>query len=60
MALGVADLKKATEVIVKNHYLQRGRNMAQIPYLKLLDGAKPKPRWDAPSPLPSGEGLGWG
>lgn len=40
MALEVADLKMATAVIVKNHYLHRGRTMAQMPYWIVLDGAR--------------------
>lgn len=35
--LSVADLKEATELIVRNHYLHRGRTMAQLPYWVLLD-----------------------
>ena len=38
IALEVANLKEATEVIVKNHYLHRGRTMAQMPYWINLDG----------------------
>lgn len=36
--LSVANLKEATEVIVENHYLHRGRTMAQMPYWINLDG----------------------
>jgi hypothetical protein len=35
--LEIADLKEATKVIVENHYLHRGRTMAQLPYWILLD-----------------------
>lgn len=35
--LSIADLKEATEVIVKNHYLHRGRTMGQIAYWILVD-----------------------
>jgi len=35
--LEVADLREATAVIVRNHYLHRGRTMAQMPYWILLD-----------------------
>jgi hypothetical protein len=35
-----ASLREATEVIVKNHYLRRGRTMAQMPYWITLDGAR--------------------
>src|SRR3990170_981726 len=35
--LEIADLKEATAVIVRNHYLHRGRTMAQMPYWILLD-----------------------
>jgi hypothetical protein len=38
IGLALADLKQATEVIVANHYLHRGRTMAQIAYWILLDG----------------------
>jgi len=38
--LDVADLKEATAVIVRNHYLHRGRTMGQMPYWVLLDGAR--------------------
>lgn len=38
--LEVANLKEATEVIVKNHYLHRGRTMAQLPYWINLDGER--------------------
>ena len=40
MRLEVADLKEATEVIVKNHYLHRGRTMAQMPYWINVDGER--------------------
>jgi hypothetical protein len=40
VALEVADLKDATDVIVKNHYLHRGRTMAQIAYWVTLDGER--------------------
>ncbi len=32
VGLRIANLKQATEVIVRNHYLHRGRTMAQLPY----------------------------
>jgi hypothetical protein len=32
VSLTVADLKQATRIIVKYHYLHRGRTMAQLPY----------------------------
>jgi len=35
-----ANLKAATAVIVANHYLHRGRTMAQMPYWVTLDGAR--------------------
>ncbi|HXG92396.1 MAG TPA: hypothetical protein VNN73_08515 [Blastocatellia bacterium] len=35
--LDIATLKEATKVIVENHYLHRGRTMAQLPYWILLD-----------------------
>jgi hypothetical protein len=38
VALRRAVLKEATEVIVANHYLHRGRTMAQLPYWIELDG----------------------
>ena len=38
VALEIADLKGATQVIVENHYLHRGRTMAQIAYWVTLDG----------------------
>src|SRR6185312_10091 len=38
VTLSIAPLKEATEVIVKNHYLHRGRTMAQIAYWIELDG----------------------
>ncbi len=38
LGLAVANLKEATEVIVENHYLHRGRTMAQMPYWINLDG----------------------
>jgi hypothetical protein len=36
----VANLKEATAVIVANHYLHRGRTMAQIAYWVTLDGQR--------------------
>lgn len=36
----VANLKEATAVIVANHYLHRGRTMAQMPYWVTLDGQR--------------------
>jgi hypothetical protein len=38
VSLQTANLKEATEVIVRNHYLHRGRTMGQLPYWILLDG----------------------
>jgi hypothetical protein len=38
--LEIAELKEATRVIVKNHYLHRGRTMAQLPYWILVDGKR--------------------
>ena len=38
--LEVANLKEATEVIVKNHYLHRGRTMGQLPYWIRFDGER--------------------
>jgi hypothetical protein len=38
VGLEVANLKEATAVIVENHYLHRGRTMAQMPYWITLDG----------------------
>lgn len=38
VALQVANLKEATAVIVQNHYLHRGRTMAQMPYWINFDG----------------------
>lgn len=35
--LTIAPLKEATEVVVRNHYLHRGRTMAQLPYWIELD-----------------------
>jgi hypothetical protein len=40
LALDIANLKEATAVIVENHYLHRGRTMAQMPYWITLDGAR--------------------
>lgn len=40
VGLEVANLKEATEVIVKNHYLHRGRTMAQMAYWITLDGRR--------------------
>lgn len=37
VSLEIADLKEATAVIVRNHYLHRGRTMAQMPYWILVD-----------------------
>lgn len=37
LSLTTANLKEATEVIVANHYLHRGRTMAQMPYWITLD-----------------------
>ena len=36
----IANLKEATEIIVTNHYLHRGRTMAQMPYWVTLDGQR--------------------
>jgi hypothetical protein len=38
--LQIANLKEATQVIIENHYLHRGRTMAQLPYWILLDGTR--------------------
>lgn len=38
--LVIANLKEATKVIVENHYLHRGRTMAQLPYWITLDGVR--------------------
>ena len=38
--LEIANLKEATEVIVANHYLRRGRTMAQMPYWITLDAER--------------------
>lgn len=38
--LAIADLAEATSLIVRNHYLHRGRTMAQMPYWVLLDGER--------------------
>ena len=38
LQLAPAILKEATAVIVANHYLHRGRTMAQLPYWITLDG----------------------
>lgn len=38
--LEIANLKDATAVIVKNHYLHRGRTMAQLPYWINVDGVR--------------------
>lgn len=35
-----ANLKEATQIIVKYHYLHRGRTMAQLPYWVTLDGCR--------------------
>jgi len=35
-----ADLREATQVIIENHYLHRGRTMAQVPYWVTLDGER--------------------
>jgi hypothetical protein len=40
ICLEIANLKEATEVIVKNHYLHRGRTMAQIAYWISLDNRR--------------------
>ena len=40
VGLEVANLKEATQVIVENHYLHRGRTMAQLPYWVLFDGER--------------------
>jgi Domain of unknown function (DUF4338) len=37
--LAIAPLKEATELIVRNHYLHRGRTMAQMAYWIHLEGA---------------------
>lgn len=38
--LELADLRQATDMIVHNHYLHRGRTMAQMPYWVTLDRAR--------------------
>ena len=38
ICLVVANLREATEFIVRKHYLRRGRTMAQLPYWVTLDG----------------------
>ena len=40
LTLEIANLKEATAVIVEQHYLHRGRTMAQIPYWIMLDGVR--------------------
>lgn len=40
VSLEVANLREATAVIVKYHYLHRGRTMAQLPYWINLDGVR--------------------
>ena len=40
VALESANLKQDTQVIVRYHYLHRGRTMAQLPYWILLDGKR--------------------
>ena len=40
LSIEVAVLKDATDVIVRNHYLHRGRAFAQIPYWVILDGVR--------------------
>lgn len=40
LRLDVANLKEATEVIVRHHYLHRGRTMGQMPYWIVLDGER--------------------
>ncbi len=40
ITLDIADLKEATKVIVENHYLHRGRTMAQMPYWIMFDNAR--------------------
>lgn len=40
VGLEIANLKEATEIIVENHYLHRGRTMAQIAYWVTLDGER--------------------
>lgn len=37
VGLRIGNLKQVTEVIVRNHYLHRGRTMAQMPYWITLD-----------------------
>ena len=39
-SLAVAELKEATAIIVKNHYLHRGRTMAQLAYWIMLDNVR--------------------
>jgi hypothetical protein len=38
--LAIAPLKEATELIVRNHYLHRGRTMAQLAYWIEIEGAR--------------------
>jgi hypothetical protein len=38
VSLEIAVLREATDVIVRNHYLHRGRTMAQLPYWVVVDG----------------------
>ena len=40
ISLNIADLKEATAVIVENHYLHRGRTMAQMPYWITFDNVR--------------------
>jgi hypothetical protein len=40
VSLQIAILREATEVIVRNHYLHRGRTMAQLAYWITVDGQR--------------------
>ena len=40
LSLSIANLKEATHTIIVNHYLHRGRTMAQMPYWITLDGER--------------------
>lgn len=40
IGLEIASLREATEVIVENHYLHRGRTMGQIAYWVTIDGQR--------------------
>lgn len=40
VSLEIAVLREATDVLVRNHYLHRGRTMAQLPYWITVDGQR--------------------